>query len=285
MVLPAAPPPPAVGSYMTVKEPLKSILDRAEKTENAKDKPILISLVAAKDSKLATIFTALLSERMSFGPLTPIINGRLSVLSEQFKDVDLIGLSLIALNEERASATLLLEGKTDTGAKKLGTLLSELVQQFAPVLSSEMLKLDITFVNANGEPIRPTGGTPPPGSPPFPGTGGLTPPSGGFPPGTTPGVGQPGTPPEAPKPDGTISITLLDKTLQVNVEVSLKEFAFNKIMQQLKQQMIQLKGSASLVDSRPQIHELAAARKEVHRRQETVSARHCVPCSRRKPSY
>ena len=305
--------PPPRGSYMTIKERMKSVLDKLEKTE----RPVLLSMVAEKETKIANTLVAGLMDRVPSGPWTPLVGPGFNPVVDVLKDIDLIGMSLLALNEEKASALVVLEGKDDSAAKKLGTALTLAASVGAPLIGKELLKMDLGLgssddafgggsnsgsspgiggpamprggaggppgsgpsapgippmpkggaggppgsgPSAPGVPPRPGGGAPGAGAPPPPPGGGV-PPGGGYP----PGGGQPGDSRDSSKLDGTISITVIDNTVQVSVDLTLKEknkFAFDLIVDALRQQMIQLKGRAALAENRSHMHDLAAALKK-----------------------
>jgi hypothetical protein len=274
------PPPLPAGSYMTVKEKMKVVLDELEKSE----KTVLMSMVAEKQSKIPDAFAQRLSQRVSFGPLTPLVTPALKPLAEQFNEMDLVGCCIVALNQDKLSVNLMLAGRSESTAKKFSTALGEL-GKVVPQVGKELLKLELVVNNPDADPNSPSTGYPPgvfppgeplppggrfPGGPPggrFPPPGG--PPGGKFPGGPPgpggipPGEGRPGDPnqPGPSKADGTITISQQDRFVQIKIDVNPTESAYGIVFGELKQMMIQLKGVAAVAENRSHVQELAAALK------------------------
>jgi hypothetical protein len=290
----ASPPAVPSGSYLTVDPALKNILDQLEKEE----KSVLMTVVANKQSRLPDRLVNRLVERASFGPLTQVVMVAAGPLADQFKEMDLVGASVLALDKDKLSAHVIMEGRSVSAAKKLTTTLVDLAGKLVAVAGKEILQLELALANqddsgsgstpggagfgpgatgpgAGGDAAsggsgdkRFGGGRSGPGGP-GPGRGSFGPPGRGSfgPPGAPPGgpgVGGPGgdlSKPDQTKGDGTVDLTLRDKTLDIVIDINLKDFAHGKILTALKEQMIQLKGESAVSDNRSHMHELAAALK------------------------
>jgi hypothetical protein len=296
------PPAAPAGSYMTVKERMKNVLDQLEKS----DKSVLISMVAAKPANLSTQIKQELPDGAE-NPFTGPAAQAFKPFLEQVQEVDLVGMSLVSLNEEKLIASVIFDCRSANGAQKLGSTLTALAGLAAPLIGKQM-KLELALVNPDGTTNGPPGTGFPPGGSQFPPSGGQFPPGGGDPRGpggkggfgppggsgrppgsgpSNPGVGprppggpggfppgfpggpggRPGDPgtPETPKPDGTITVTVQDNTIAINLDLTLRpknDYAYTMIVGGLSQMMVELKGLATVADNRSHVHDLAAALKK-----------------------
>ncbi len=291
--------PAASSSYMTIKTPLKTVLDLAE---DVKPAPIF-SLVA--DSEFMQKQAELSAQLGDLRQLQQIQNlDRLAAFGgavHQFTNSKCSGTAVWELKNEDDART------TEKGLRLVAPLL-------APVLG-KALDMKIGVEEAPGAGFgMPSGMMPPgggagmmPGGPGMPGSGGpggmmmppgggsgpgmmpkgpvpggmggpggagmmppgggrgMMPPGGGagmMPPGAGPGGNpdQPGAKPDNEKPTSMVSIGLKDKSVTVHWDLTLSDPAYQAIVRGGEQVVVKMKGAADMT-GRSRVHELAAALK------------------------
>jgi flagellar basal body-associated protein FliL len=237
------PPPPAVTtSYMTVQPVLKNVLDKAENAE----KPALVVVATLASSKLAKEIGQRFLDTIPSGGIGEQSDKDLKLKVLPFLGVQALALNLTALYESKLTGTLALEGRDEQSKTKLEEAVRFFGDDFptSSIFSTyikDTLGLEVTGLtpqqpnNAQTSPLgferqRPM--PPPMGQPPAEAAAGR---------------------------DGALNLYKYDGVLVLNLEMTLKEPAYNYIMEKVKEFFIQLKGYAELANPGSRVHELAAA--------------------------
>jgi hypothetical protein len=285
------PPEPVVlASYLTVPKHLKAMLGHIEKTEKDEktskvEAASVFTLVAEMEQFLAA---AADEARKAEAPNSieqanqALRGARLPALSE----IRTVGVSLLALNEDKAVAKVAVEYRSQSQATSTEKPLNAFLALAAPAAFKAALGLNVgPAVEDSGTGpggMAPPGGMVPPGGMAPPGgrirrpgnpggmvppmnPGGMVPPGGGIrrpgPGGMVPPGGMnPGSQePKEERKDGTYDVRTEEKTLIVTLDLSLNGDAYKRIMREMGGLTQLVKGQADLAGNRSRVHELAAA--------------------------
>src|SRR5260370_41057871 len=135
---------------------MKRVRDQVEKS----DKSVLISMVATKPANFSSEIKQGLPEGVE-NPLTGPAGQAFKPFLEQVQEVDLVGMSLVSLNQEKLIANVILDCRSANGAQKLGSTVTTLAGLAPPLVGKEM-KLELASCNPHGRTNRtPRTGFPP----------------------------------------------------------------------------------------------------------------------------
>jgi hypothetical protein len=294
-----APPPAAVPSWMTVKLPLKAMLDRMDQ---ARPPAILLSVADYQaTSKLTEGHTRESLDWLDL-PANPEVQKNL-------KDLKTVGLAIQAAKLDRLTGTAALEFAQEDTAKTFDLGMQLMLPLVAAGIESELgIKVGVTGVGQTGNFMGgpaggmigfppggmtgmpggaygmrggmspPPGGTLPPGGGMY-GMGGMSPPPGGtLPPGGMGGMIPPGgmggmVPPggftgipgggqqggQPQQPASSLNYQRSNNTAVLVMDLVLNPKAYDVILSGFQQGLVEIKGVVEMSPGRPRIHEFANA--------------------------
>jgi hypothetical protein len=226
--------PTASGLYLTIDPSLKIAMDRLEREkEKSPDKSpyIFYAALSIKQPKL------LPEEVASSDAVDKELIRKLLPRLPMPEGARVLAVGLREFTEIKAAGTLILQTETDDAARQAKALID-----IGTDHAANLFRTNWTME------VKPSDGT---GARPMPRS--------------TKGISEVVAPPPLPPvggnsgKDGAMTTLVRDKTVVFTIDVNLKHELYEQIRDALSAEMVQMKGLAELVGSRPRVHELARA--------------------------